>query len=179
MTIFILHGITGRAGIHWQQWLADELSNLGHKVLMPTLPNPDHPDRQESLKFVVEQLKNFDPNELVLVGHSLGVTTLLDYLEIQKAQALVSVSGFFEDYGAELNSYFLKEKTVDLSKVKQNCSQFFVLYGDNDPYVPQEKLKNLSEGLGVAPEIFPVGGHLNSETGYTAFPRLLEIVGSI
>ena len=47
MTILIIHGINGYAGKHWQQWFYDELLHLGHTVIMPTMPNPDKPDREE------------------------------------------------------------------------------------------------------------------------------------
>ncbi|MBL7159496.1 serine hydrolase family protein [Candidatus Microgenomates bacterium] len=177
MTVLILHGIGGHAGIHWQQWLYDELVKAGHTVLMPNLPNPDHPDREEWLKTAQKTISSVDLSKLIIIGHSLGVTTALDLIEKLNTpiNILISVSGFSEDYGADLNSYFLKEKSIDFNKVNQNLDQAFVIYGDNDPYVPQETLKSLADQLGVKPKIFSKGGHLNTETGYTTFPYLLEL----
>lgn len=181
MTVLILHGIQGYAGIHWQQWLHDELIKTSDTVLMPNLPDSDHPDRKEWLKTVEKTISGVDLSKLVIVGHSLGVTTVLDLIEKLETPiaALISVSGFAEDYGAKLNSYFLKEKSIDFSKVKKNLRQTFVVYGDNDPYVPQEILKSLAENLGIKPKIIPNGGHLNTNAGYTAFPYLLEIIKKI
>ena len=45
MNILILHGIGGKAGSHWQQWLHDELVKSNHNVIMPTLSDNDKPDR--------------------------------------------------------------------------------------------------------------------------------------
>src|SRR3989338_9693197 len=109
MRVLIIHGIGGHAGIHWQKWLHDELIKSGFNVLMPNLPNSDHPDRKEWLKIIKVKVKGIDPQELIIVGHSLGVTTALDLLGgiDRKIIGLISVSGFAEDYGAEMNSYFL------------------------------------------------------------------------
>ena len=176
MTILILHGIEGYAGIHWQQWLHDELIRIGHKVIMPNLPAPNRPDRKTWLKTVLEIIQDTDTNNLIIVGHSLGVTTALDLIEKISIKALISISGFAYDWGAGLNSYFMKEKDIDFKKVNKNLKQAFVIYGDNDPYVPQEVLKYLADNLKANPEIIKNGGHLNTDSGYKTFPRLLEII---
>lgn len=177
MTILILHGIEGHAGIHWQQWLHDELRIQGYFVIMPNLPNSNHPDRKELLKFVRKIVSHIPKNEeIIIIGHSLGVTTALDYIEItkRKIKGLFSISRFSKDYGIELNSYFLKEKNINFIRVKKNLEKAVVIYADNDPYVPQNILKSLANNLNVDPLIISKGGHLNSEAGYTSFPLLLE-----
>jgi predicted alpha/beta hydrolase family esterase len=176
-TVLILHGIGGHAGIHWQQWLHDELEKLGYEILIPDLPNPDHPDRQTWLAAVKDILTSVDPNELIIVGHSLGATTALDYIDQAdgKINGFVSVSGFAEDYGAELNSYFLREKSIDFNKVRSNLNWSAVIYGDNDPVVSKYALQQVAEGLKVEPVIIPNGGHLNTEAGYKKLPEVLEI----
>jgi hypothetical protein len=177
-TVLIIHGIGGHAGIHWQQWLHDELEEQGHKVLMPNLPEPDHPDRQTWLDEIKKTLNGVNLGQLTIVGHSLGVTTALDFIEGASSQVnrLLSVSGFAEDYGAELNSYFLSEKSIDFEKVRHKLRWAAVVYGDNDPYVTQSALKYVADSLGVQPVIIAGGGHLNSEAGFTEFPKLIEML---
>lgn len=181
MTVLIIHGIGGYAGIHWQQWLYDELIKKGHEVLMPEMPAPDHPNRKEWLEIVKKLVSKIDLSKLIIIGHSLGVVSALDFIEQSEKpiKALVSVSGFSEDSGSELNSYFLGEKEIDFEKVNKNLGKSFVLYGDNDPYVPQKELKLLADNLNVGPIIFIGGGHLNTDSGFTKFPELLEIVEGI
>jgi len=181
MTVLIIHGIGGHAGIHWQQWLYNRLTEKGYTCLMPNLPNANHPDRTLWLQEIKNQLNEVDLGELIIVGHSLGVTTALDFLEqtTGKIKALISISGFAEDYGAELNSYFLKRKKIDFEKLKMHLGKSYVVYGDNDPYVPQKILLQLTKSLNVKPEIIAKGGHLNTEAGYTTFPYLLEIIEKI
>lgn len=181
MTALILHGIQGHAGIHWQKWLNDQLIAQGHKVLMPNLPKAEHPDRSEWLQTVKGVITDYDLSDLVIVGHSLSVVTALDFIEQAPVsiKALVSVSGFSKDYKAELNSYFLKEKEIDFAKVKKNLKKAVVIYGDNDPYVPQEILKLLADKLNVKPTVIKSGGHLNTDAGFTTFPKLLKIINDL
>ena len=178
MNILILHGILGKAGENWGQWLYDALTQEGHRVTMPTLPQADHPDRTQWLNAIKQ---NAASEDLLIVAHSLGVTSALDFIEqlSRPIDGLVSVSGFSQDYGLELNSYFLKERKIDFAKVNKNLKHVSVLYGDNDPYVTQEALGALASSLGVEATVFANGGHLNSAAGYTEFPELLKVINSI
>lgn len=177
-TALIIHGIGGHAGIHWQQWLHDELKAQGYAVLMPDLPDSDRPDRKTWLREITGVLKDIDLSKLMIVAHSLGATTALDFLEQAGSgiDTLICVSGFAKDYGAELNSYFLGERTIDFEKVKSNLGRATVIYGDDDPYVPQDALRYVADSLDVEPVVIPKGGHLNTEAGFIEFPKLLGLV---
>ncbi|HEY5152486.1 MAG TPA: alpha/beta fold hydrolase [Candidatus Saccharimonadales bacterium] len=177
-TVLIIHGIGGRAGIHWQQWLHNQLEEQGYKVLMPGLPEPDHPDRKTWLAAIKQTVAGVNLGQLTIVGHSLGATTALDFIEQAdgKVNRLLSVSGFAQDYGVAINSYFLSEKPIDFKKVGDKLRWAAVVYGDNDPYVPQDALKYVADSLGVQPLVIPDGGHLNTEAGFTEFPQLIEML---
>jgi predicted alpha/beta hydrolase family esterase len=181
MTVLILHGVGGHAGIHWQQWLSDVLKKEGHTVIMPELPNSDHPNRTVWFQTIEDSLADVNLSDLVIVAHSLGVASALDFLETIEApiRAFISVGGFGEDYGSELNSDFMKEKEIDFKKVTQNINRSFVIYGDDDPHVPQTNLNRLAISLHVEPIIIPKGGHLNTAAGYTEFPLLLELIKAL
>lgn len=177
MNVLILHGVQGCAGENWMQWLHDELVKRSYNVAMPTLPQADHPDREQWLETIIQTLGK-NSGDLIIVGHSLGVTSALDYIEQSnnKVKALVSVSGFASDYGLELNSYFLLAKNIDFTKVHTKLEHAFVFYGDNDPYVPQNILAELATKLGVNQMVIPMGGHLNANAGFTTFPILLRTI---
>jgi predicted alpha/beta hydrolase family esterase len=178
MNILQLHGIYSHAGAHWQQRLHDQLVQQGHTVLMPNLSNPEHPDRMAWLEEVRNLVGNIDPNQLVIVGHSLGVPTALDYIEALTTplRSLISVSGFAVDYGSELNSYFMQARTIDFKSVNAHLGHAQVFFGDDDPYVTQSALQSLADNLHVKPHIINKGGHLNSESGFMQFPVLLKAV---
>lgn len=180
MNVLILHGIMGKAGENWGQWLHDELSKKGYTVQMPTLPQANHPDRREWLRTITNLMATFS-GDTIIVAHSLGVTSALDYLEAttHPLKGLISISGFADDYGLELNSYFLAKKPIDFAKVHKNLEQAFVFFGDNDPYVPQASLQALANELSVTPVIIPNGGHLNAAAGFTRFPQVLDVILSV
>ena len=48
--------------------------------------------------------------------------------------------------------------------------------GDDDPYVPLARSREMADRLGVELEVVLGGGHLNAETGFTAFPQLRDAV---
>lgn len=174
-TFFIIHGIQGHAGKHWQAWLKKELEKSGHKVIMQSFPNPNRPDRSEWLEFLKTNIEDINIKNLVFITHSLGAVTAMDFIEQSPdlIHGLVSVSGFARDYGIELNSYFLKEREIDMLLIRKNTKHFSIIYGNDDPYVPQVELEYLADKLGVKSIIIKGGGHLNTESGYTKFPRLL------
>ena len=176
MTILILHGIQGYAGENWGQWLHDQLIAKGHTVIMPSLPQANHPDRSVWLQTVENLLKDVDHDELVIVAHSLGVVTALDYAEGHDIRGLVSVSGFSSPYGHPMNEYFVGKHWIDPHMVRPNIKKVAIFYGDNDPYVARQALVELPREFGVRPVIIPGGGHLNAAAGFTEFPALLAAV---
>lgn len=177
-TVLILHGVSGYAGKHWMQWLHDELIQKDFDIIMPTLPNADSPAKSEWLESINQILKNIEPEFLTIVGHSLGVPAALQYIQDQnkKIKGLISVSGFHRDYGSEINTEFMKETNIDLENVRNLITNKSVIFGDNDPYVAQEVLHELSTGLEVEPIILKNAGHVNTDTGYTTLPLILELI---
>lgn len=121
MSVLILHGIMGKAGENWGQWLHDQLIERSYNVVMPNLSDPDHPDRKKWLDEITAHMEGLG-SDTIIVAHSLGVTSALDFLEeaTNPVKGIISVSGFADDYGLELNSYFLGEKTIDFNKVNKN-----------------------------------------------------------
>lgn len=177
MNYLIIHGIQGHAGKHWQQWLHDQLASKQHNVIMETYPNSDHPDRLEWLETAKKSISSIPTESLIIVTHSLGAVTALDLIENLSSPilGLVTVAGFYRDYGAELNSYFIRSHIVDIVEVKNKIlKKPVIVFGDDDPYVPQTELQALAKGLEAEPIIIPNGGHLNTESGYVEFPLLLE-----
>lgn len=181
MTIVLLHGIEGRPGSNWQGWLSSQLTKLGHNSILLELPNPDKPDRTQWLSTLTTAVKDIDPSTLILIGHSLGVATILDYLDSVNSpiKGMISVSGFARDYGLPLNSYFMAERQIDLNKIQSRAENKYVLFGDDDPYVPQADLIHLAQNLNISPMVFTKGGHLSSRFGFDKFPQLLTLVEDI
>jgi len=174
--VYIIHGWEGSPEGNWFPWLKKELESRDFEVYVPAMPDSDNPKFSgwlSELKKVVG-----DPNEnIYLVGHSLGVITILRYLESlssdQKIGGIILVAGFPESIGyEELSSFF--EKPVDYSKVKEHVSKIIAINSDNDPYVPLKNGEILRDKLNAKLIIVPKAGHINADDGYLELPAALD-----
>ncbi|MDX2809738.1 RBBP9/YdeN family alpha/beta hydrolase, partial [Streptomyces scabiei] len=69
----ILHGWQNlRPAAHWQHWLADRLTDLGHEVAYPQLPEPDDPDLERWLAELDALLGELAGRRITVVCHSLA-----------------------------------------------------------------------------------------------------------
>jgi uncharacterized protein len=176
MKIFIIHGSYGKANSNWFPWLKTELEKRGHTVFMPQFPiGIGKQDLNSWLKTIKKYEKDLDG--ACFFGHSLSPAFILYLLETHKAKACFFVSGFADKIGVSdydiVNKTFITHK-FNWKDIHKNCPKFFTYYGDNDPYVPQTILAKFVKLVGVKPLIIKNGGHLNSESGYTKFPQLLN-----
>jgi predicted alpha/beta hydrolase family esterase len=73
-----------------------------------------------------------------------------------------------------VNKTFYKSD-FNFAKLKKLIPVSYVLYSDNDPYVPKEFEENFAKKLGSSAIIIQDGGHLNAEAGFTQFPLLVEL----
>ncbi len=182
MRAVICHGTKGSPAGNWFPWLRDSLETRGLETYVPAFPTPENQSKQAWLAAFDATVPQMN-SETILIGHSCGATFLLHVLgrleiPVYKTLFISPVMDFIgnAEYDA-LNQTFFPHKT-DWEKVAAHAGTAHVLHGDNDPYVPVAQARNLAGKLKVPLELISGGGHLNSESGYTAFPRLLtHIVG--
>jgi len=162
----ILHGWGANPGMHWFPSEIGYLRSLGYEVQAPTMPNKYNPHENDWLKVI----ENFAPDEeSVLIGHSLGGTTILEYLEKsgQKVDKVVLVvtpirfndklelgkSHSFKLYTEKVTTdCFLGlcryEEIFDWGKIQSAANKFIIIYKKNDIRVPSEEGQFLAEKLG-------------------------------
>lgn len=178
----ILHGTCGYPNENWFHWLGNELKNAGARnVLIPQFPTPEG----QSLWAWSNVFRDscVEVNEgLVLIGHSLGALFILRVLESygRGIRACFLVSGL----GAEslgiprfdsVNASFTAEPLA-WEKLRGLCSDYYVVHGDDDPYVPLRSAYRLGEGLHADVVVIKGGGHLNQAAGFVQFPRLMDLI---
>lgn len=175
--VFIIHGWGGSPDANWFPWLKEELEKKDFEVIVPQMPNADFPMEGEWIKKMHSTIS--DPNSnVILVGHSLGVISILRYLESLSEEVNVGgailVAGFSESLGtiSEIENFFTT--SVNYEKVKSCCKKFIVISSDDDPYVPTEKGKLLYDKLDAKFILLNGAGHINMGTGYLKLPVVLE-----
>lgn len=174
--LLILHGLNGKAGIFWQDWLANKCRSDGWNVLMPSLPNPTNPARYEWLDYIIKTTSNIDLENTWIVAHSLGVPAGLDFLETLEdknhLKGFISVAGFYKPYGQELNEKFMKTKTINIKQIKELVEQRFVIRSNNDPYVDQYALEELAKDFNANDFLINNGKHFHKDEYADSFPLL-------
>jgi len=181
--VFIIHGWEGTPKAYWFPWLKRELEERGFQVQVPAMPNTKKPKFTEWLTHLQKTVGQADENTY-FVGHSLGVITILRFLESlpypKKIGGAVLVAGFAKPIGyKELNSFFTE--SVDYDKIKNSVNKIVAIHSDNDPYVLLENGEILRDKLGAKLIVVPLAGHFDQEDGFSELPialeSLLEIIG--
>lgn len=63
-----------------------------------------------------------------------------------------------------------------LKDIKNYCNNIICFYSDNDPYVKFEVEKDFADTISNEQHIIKDGGHINSESGYTEFKDILNVL---
>jgi len=180
--IFIIHGTAGYPEENWFPWLKQKLEGLGCNVIVPQFPTPQNQTPESWFKVFLKYKKHLT-SDTIIIGHSLGGTFLLRFLENStikiKAAFFVAVPiGIKPIKNYKTDKLFL-ENAFDWAAIKKNCHKFFVFHSDNDPFVCVGNGEHLSKNLDVKLILVSEAGHFNKVAGYTEFPLLLEKIKKI
>jgi predicted alpha/beta hydrolase family esterase len=149
--VVIVHCWEGYPNYCWYPQTKKELEEKGYIVEVPEMPETAFPKLSLWLPKLIEVIGEPDEN-LYLVGHSLGVITIMRYLEDlpkdNKIGGVVFIAGFTDYLGyKELTNFF--EKPINFEKIKKSSKHFVAINSDNDPYVDLKNGRELKEKLGV------------------------------
>ena len=174
--IFVLHGYSASIDDHWFLDLKHQIENEYTTVTLIPFPDSDNPDVEAWQKVLDQQIPKVDENTY-FVAHSLGVITLLHFLqrhEYQNIGGMILVSGFsgFISDSSVLNSYITKSKvdTNDFKGIKKKL----VYLSDNDDLVPPKLTIQLAKEIDAPYITVPNGGHFLGREGYTTFPQVVN-----
>ena len=182
MNFFIIHGIYGNPNENWFPWLKKELEKKGCEVIVPKFPTPIGQSLESWLK-IFKKYEDKINSDTILIGHSLGVSFILNYLEQsdKEIKAAFLIAGYhyvLENQFKNLNKTFV-DKKFNWDRIIENCEIFFVIGSDNDEYIPESVTRQLAFNLDAELHLIHDGGHLNADSGYKKFPLLLELIDKI
>ncbi len=198
MKYLIMHGSYGSPEENWFRWLEKELVSLGHTVILEQFPSDNWDDiikigndKRDSYtaiqtltsweKYFVDLiLPKIKDEEIGFIGHSIAPIFMLHMLDKYdfKLKQAVFVSPFFNIPDApSVWQFYPVNKTFynynfNFDKIKSQISKSYVVYGDNDPYVPATEPPLFAEKLGAKIHVVPSGGHCGGI--FKQFPLLLE-----
>ena len=177
----ILHGTDASPANNWFTWLKAQLEQSGYNVWLPQLPNSATPNAETYNEFLLSNPDFIFDEETIIIGHSSGAVEILNLLQHlpndARIKAAYLISAFKDDLGWESLGGLFKE-SFDFEKIKAKADKFVFLHSDNDPYVPLEQARYLSEQVGGELIIKTAQGHFNTELSesYKEFPLLLHII---
>ncbi len=178
----VLHGAHGGPDTNWFPWLHAELAAAGIEVLRPRFPTPQGQSLQSWVDAYDRAVKPLPSAPTILIGHSLGAAFALRLVEqaTEPADGLFLAAGFIgalglPDYDPINQSFFAAP--FDWAGIRERKGRMCRCWaGDDDPYVPLSRSQDLAESLDAPLDILQGGGHLNSETGFDAFPQLRDAI---
>ena len=192
--LLIIHGVGGDAEENWFPWLKEKAEGKGYEVLVPSLPESDHPDLGAWIE-ALRELGIDKDDKLIVIGHSLGGPVALHLvgelgIQIEKI-ILVAPSG--PSIGEENWSNIKKagfdarsiEAVRDISskeynsgKLKNMVKEFILYFSDDDPYIPLGVKEDFSS-LGGEVKIFEKKGHFNEAAKITELPEILDDIPAL
>ncbi len=201
MQCVIFHGAFGKKDGNWFPWLKKELEAMGHEVFLEQYPTDQWADIENGGKNNTNTIQNltswtayFKKNVfprldhtkgLVFFGHSLSpvfILHLVDRFNLQ-LQGAVFASPFLEALNVEatwpfdvVNRTFYKTD-FDWKKLKKLIPHSYVLYGLDDPYVPNARPIAFGQHLGST--LIPVEGGKHLGDTHPQLPILLDLFKKI
>jgi predicted alpha/beta hydrolase family esterase len=181
LSVLILHGWQNRRPPgHWHRRLADTLTDLGHQVVYPQLPEPDEPVLADWLAAAQAGFDSLTGARRVVVAHSLGTLAWLHLANdparggVEADQlALVAVPSPVVIGAEPVIAEFAFTLAADGTKQHSGAREGVVVFSDDDPYDPEGSGARLGVPLGLRPVPFAGQGHVNPDSGYGEWPAIL------
>lgn len=199
-----MHGSYGSPEENWFRWLEGKIKETGSEAILHQFPVDDWdmvtkigPDKIDSFTpvqslsvwedyFVKNILLSVQVEPFIFIGHSSAPIFMLHMLQKYSftLAGAIFVAPFFDipDKPAIWQFYPINKTfynyDFDFSKIKsQILGKTYVVYGDNDPYVPAGQSPLFAEKIGSELIVVKAGGHCGSI--FKEFPLLLELVSKI
>lgn len=137
MRIILIHGLKASSKTGFFPWLQNALHAKGHEVVIPDLPDPEHPDPEVWTKTLLEEVGVID-DETIIVGHSLGAAQALRFLEAAEVRSTpkgcILISAPWMIRSDDLRGFFLSE--LDFDVLMWKASKFTVIHSRDDKVIP-------------------------------------------
>lgn len=174
--VLLIHGYKTTPNGAWFPWLMAELKKLAVFATALDMPTPATPKQDEWVAEIARAVnRHAAGSEIYLVGHSLGVPAILDYLQSPLAKSVkgvVLVSGRIKPSDNLKTAGFYQN--FEYAKIKSMSSGFVVIHAVDDDKVTYGEGEELAQELGVELVTLQTGMHLTGSQGVFTLPEALD-----
>ncbi|MFH1501391.1 MAG: alpha/beta hydrolase [archaeon] len=176
----ILHGTSCTPNSYWQPKIKEFLESRGYEVWVPSLPNPDYPDLEVQLPFVLE--KGVFNENTILIGHFAGAPLILAILEKinKKIDKAILIAGYARPKGENSEPEKILKEKYNWEKIKNNVKDITFINSDNDPWgCNDSEGKYMFDNAGGRLIILHGEGHMGSDQfsqPYKEFPLIEKLI---
>lgn len=153
-----------------------ELEKLDVYACALPMPNPNEPLLLEWLAEMHRCIVRDVADDIYLIGHSLGGTVILRYLEqyeSKNVKGVVIVSApCHRNNNRNIDTFLTTDFNWELLRTRNIPT--VVIHGDNDPYVPVSDAEEIAKELSAPLTLIPNGRHLNGSAGFVELPEAIR-----
>lgn len=168
--------IHGNGTTHWSQawagWLKNELDTLGFEMFFETMPDSILARSEYWLPFLKDHVKVGEND--VIIGYSSGAVAALRYAEDNNIRGSILIGPCYTDLGDAMekqSGYY--DKPWQWDTIKANQDKIALIWGDDDPYIPQSEFEHIAAQLKPTQIKIPGGKHFIEQD---TFPELLDYI---
>lgn len=170
----IVHGWADDPTRGWMGWLERTLHAEGEEVIAPQLPGYKHPDVEEWIGILAEQVGDLRADD-IFIAHSLGCAVSLRYIHDALGGPIaggIFVAGALMSKHTLTKSLFQQPLGTDL--LQQKIRKRVCMYADDDEWVDPARTKLLATELNAELIEDPGKGHFRGLAGVTELPSALK-----
>ena len=166
----IIPGLGNSGPEHWQTFF--EQSGSGFSRIEQK--EWDAPDREEWVKTIDEKISQFDPGSVVLIGHSLGCTTIAHWA----AQMQLPIKGALLVAPSDIEQPVYTFPATGFAPIPLAKLPFpsIVVASEDDPWVSLERARFFASKWGSRFINIGKAGHINVTSGFGPWADGLKIL---
>jgi uncharacterized protein len=170
---FIVPGLGNSGPNHWQTYFEQSGTNFTRIQQQEW----DAPHCQDWVDRIVEALKRVDLSTVVLIGHSLGCTTIAHWA----AQRQQTIKGALLVAPSDIEQPQYNFPATGFTPIPAAILPFpsIVVASSNDEWVSLERAQQFARQWGSRFVNIGEAGHINAVAGYGPWPQGLELLGQL
>jgi predicted alpha/beta hydrolase family esterase len=157
----------------WAVWLKKKLDGMGYNTHFETMPDPTLARREIWIPYLESQVVVGDGD--VIIGWSSGAVAAMRYAENHKLLGSILISPSYTHLNDDMerqSGYF--DDPWDWKAIKSNQKKIAIVFGDDDPYIPQSEFAYIAVHLGPEKLKIPGAGHFDTRQDMNEVLRYIE-----